>query len=104
MKETLVGESNCPSIIVKADIGGAERRAVVDTGSGVNLMSKEIAEQYPVPLQKYNGTVYHAEGKQIRLLDKKTLPVCMGGMFVCDAASGHHPWHSFPQAQSMFDY
>ena len=48
-------------------------------------MSKEIAEQYPVPLQKYEGTVYHAEGKQIRLLGKKTLPVCMGGKFVCDA-------------------
>ena len=84
-KATSVGESSGPSILVKADIGGAERRAVVDTGSGVNLMSKEIAEQYPVPLQKYEGTVYHAEGKQIRLLGKKTLPVCMGGKFVCDA-------------------
>ena len=70
---------------MKADIGGAERRAVVDTGSGVNLVSKEIAEQYPVPLQKFEGTVYHAEGKQIRLLGKNTLPVCMGGKFVCDA-------------------
>ena len=70
---------------MKADIGGAERRAVVDTGSGVNLMSKEIAEQYPLPLQKYDGTVYHAEGKQIRLLGKKTLPVCMGGKFGFDA-------------------
>ena len=84
-KATSVGESSGPSILVKADIGGVERRAVVDTGSGVNLMSKEIAEQYPVPLQKYDGTVYHAEGKQIRLLGKKTLPVCMGGNFVCDA-------------------
>ena len=81
-KATSVGESSGPS---KVDIGGAERRAVVDTGSGVNLMSKEIAEQYPVPLQKYDGTVYHAEGKQIRLLGKKILPVCMGGKFVCDA-------------------
>ena len=70
-KATSVGESSGPSILVKADIGGAERRAVVDTGSGVNLMSKEIAEQYPVPLQKYDGTVYHAEGKQIRLLGKR---------------------------------
>ena len=84
-KATSVGESCGPSILVKADISGAERRAVVDTGSGVNLMSKEIAEQYPVPLQKYDGTVYHAEGKQIRLLGKKTLPFCMGGKFVCDA-------------------
>ena len=84
-KATSVGESSGPSILVKADIGGAERRAVVDTGSGVNLMSKEIAEQYPVPLQKYEGTVYHAGGKQIQLLGKKTLPVCMDGKFVCDA-------------------
>ena len=84
-KATSVGESNGPSILVKADISGAERRAVVDTGSGVNLMSKKIAEQYPVPLQKYDGTVYHTEGKQIQLLDKKTSPVSMGGKFVCDA-------------------
>ena len=84
-KATSVGESSGPSILVKADIGEAKRRSVGDTGSGVNLMSKEIAEQYPVPLQKYDGTVYHAEGKQIRLLGRKTLPVCMGGKFVCDA-------------------
>ena len=70
---------------MKADIGRAERRAVVDTDSGVNLMSKEIADEYPVQTQKYDVIVYHAEGKQIRLLGKKTLPVCMGGKFVCDA-------------------
>ena len=80
-----VGESSGPSIIVKAEIGGAEQKAVIATGSGVNLMSKETANQYPVPMQKYEGTVYHAEGKQIRLLGKKTLPVCMGGRFVSDA-------------------
>ena len=57
----------------------------MDTGSGVYFMSKETAEQYPVPLQKYDGTVYQAEGKQIRLLGKETLPECMGGKFVCDA-------------------
>ena len=84
-KAKSVGESSGPSILVKADIGGAERRAVVDTGSGVNLMSKEIAEQYPVPLQKYDGTVYQAEVKQIRLLGKETMPVCKGGSFLCDA-------------------
>ena len=33
-KATSVGESSGPSILVKADFGGAERRAVVDTGSG----------------------------------------------------------------------
>ena len=81
-KAKSVGESSGPSILVKAYIGGAERRAVVDTGSGVNLMSKEIAEQYPVPLQKYDGTVYHAAGQQIQLLGKKSLPVSMGGKFV----------------------
>ena len=70
---------------MKADIGGAERRAVVDTDSGLNLMSKEITEQYPVPLQKHDRTVYHVEGKQVPLLGKKTGPVCMGGKFVCDA-------------------
>ena len=80
-----MGESGGPSILVKADIGGAERRTVMDTGSGVNLKFKELAEQYPVPLQKYDGTVYHAEGKHNRLLSKKTLPVCMGSKFVCDA-------------------
>ena len=56
---------------MKADIGRAELRAVVDTGSGVNLMSKEIADKYSVQTQKYGVIVYHAEGKQIRLLGKK---------------------------------
>ena len=73
---------------MKADIGGAERRAVVDTFSCVNLMSKEIAEQYLVPLQKFvthHLTVSHAEGQQIRLLGKMAMPVCIRGKFVCDA-------------------
>ena len=59
-KATSVGENSGPSMLVKVDIGGAETRAVVDTGSGVNLIYKQIAEQYPMPLQKYDGTVYHA--------------------------------------------
>ena len=80
-----MGESSGPSILVKTDIVGAERRAVVDTGSGVKLMSGEIAEQYPVPQQKCDGSVYHGVVKQIRLLGKKTLPVRMGCNFVCDA-------------------
>ena len=80
-----MGESSRRSILVKADIGGAEQKAVVDTGSGVNITSKDIAEQYPVSLQKYDGTVFHAEGKKIRLLGKKTWPVCIGGIFLCDA-------------------
>ena len=66
-----MGESCGLSILVKADTGGAERRSLLDTGSGVNLMSKEKSEQYPVPLLKYDGKVYRAEGKQIRLLGKK---------------------------------
>ena len=84
-KATSAEERNGQSILVKADIGGVERRAVVDTDSGVRIMSKEIVEQYPVLLQKYGGTVYPAEAKQIRLLGKKVLQVCMGGKFVCDA-------------------
>ena len=84
-KATSEGESSGTLILVAVYICGAERRAVVDTGSGVNLVSKEIAEQYPVPLQKYDVTVYHAEGKQIRLLGKTTLSRCMGGKIVCDA-------------------
>ena len=83
-KTTSAGEISGPSILVKADIVGAERRAVVETGGWENLMFKEKAEQYPVPLQKYDGTVYHAEGKQIRLPSTKTVPFCVGGRFVCD--------------------
>ena len=84
-KATSMGEISGPSILLKDDIGGAEGRAIVDTGREVNLMSKEIAEQYPVPLQKYDMRMYHAEGKQIRLMGKKTSPVCINGKFVCDA-------------------
>ena len=79
-KETLV-ESSGPSVLLKADMSGAEERAAVDTGSGVNCISKEEAEKYPVPLQKYDGTVYHAEGRKIRLLGEDL--ASLHGRLVC---------------------
>ena len=83
-KATSVEESSGPSIQVKVDTGEAERRDVVDTGIGVNPMSKEIVEQYFVPLQKCGWTGCPAEGKQIQPEGKQ-----ISGS--PDAASGHQP-------------
>ena len=84
LKVSSVGESSGASILLKANIGGAEQRAVVEKGSGLNLMSREIIEQYSVPLQMYEGTLYHAGKKQIRLLAKKNLPDCLEGKMLFD--------------------
>ena len=65
-KGPLPGECSGQSKLFEADNVEIERTDVFNNGiEWVNLISKEIVQGYPEPLQKYEGTFLLADIKQI---------------------------------------